>query len=146
MKKILTLVLVAYTIFSCSSDDDNDNQTSIDCDVENSIAIISAELFENAPSDQVTINSLSILNDDLTVNFSASGCDGGSWEFKLISAEEVAESDPPQRTLRLSLRNEELCQAVITQELTVNISNLQLEGNQVVLNIANSDDSILYEY
>ena len=147
MRKSLVLCFLSIVLFCCSSDDDDDNQTSIDCDVDNSIAIISAELFENAPSDQLTINSLAIVNDDLTISFSASGCDGDSWELKLIDSEEVFESNPPQRELRLSLKNEELCQAFITRELTVDISNLQLaDTNQIELNLTNSDDSILYEY
>ena len=82
----------------------------------------------------------------MEINFRAGGCDGDTWELKLIDSEEVFESDPPQRNLRLSLKNEELCEVYIERELTFDISNLQVNGNRVQLNITNSDDEILYEY
>jgi len=145
MKKILILLVVAFNISSCSNDDDS--RPPVNCDLDNSIAIISAALFQNAPSDELMINSASINNDALTINFSASGCDGASWQVKLIDSENVFESNPPQRNLRLSLKNEEVCLALITQELTFDISNLQvMDANQVVLNITNSDESILVYY
>jgi len=145
MKKILILLVVVLSVSSCSNDDDS--QPPINCDLDTSIAIISAPLFQNAPSDELTINSVSINNDAMTINFSASGCDGSSWQVKLIDSGNVFESDPPQRNLRLSLKNEEVCLALITQELTFDISNLQvMDANGVVLNVTNSDDSILYEY
>ena len=135
MKKILTLVLIGLLIVGCSNDDDGVDST-----------IINAELFKNAPSDGFIINSLAIVNDNLTINLRAGGCNGDTWELKLIDSESVFESNPPQRNLRLSLKNEEACQAFITQELDFDISNLQVEGNQVLLNITNSDQTVLYEY
>ena len=141
MKKILILTLIGLTILSCSNDDDNDNP--VNCDFE---TVISAEQYANAPSDQLTINSLAINYNCLKINFSASGCSGDTWELKLIDSEDILESLPPQRNLRLSLNNEEPCEAYITKELTFDISNLQVEGTQVQLNITNSDENILYEY
>ena len=93
-----------------------------------------------------TINSLKITENCLKINFSSSGCSGDTWELKLIDSEDILESNPVQRNLRLSLKNEELCLAFITKELSFDISNLQVDGNQVQLNITNSDDEILYEY
>ena len=145
MKNILILFIFGLSLVGCSNDDD-DSETLINCDFDTSMVLISEEQFDNAASDPLTINSLVLDNDNLTINFSASGCDGNSWELKLIDSENVFESNPPQRNLRLSLRNEELCQAFITRELTFDISNLQVDGNQVVLNVTNSDDSVLYEY
>ena len=68
------------------------------------------------------------------------------WELKLIDSEDILESNPPQRNLRLSLKNEESCLAYITKELTFDISNLQVNGNKVQLNLTNSDKNILYKY
>ena len=135
---LLTLVIIAF-ISSCN----NSENASTTCD---KIVIISASEYENAPNDEITINHLSINGDCLKINFSASGCSGDSWEVKLIDSEDILESNPPQRNLRLSLKNEELCEAFITKELTFDIRNLQTNGNQVLLNITNSDQQILYKY
>ena len=82
----------------------------------------------------------------MKINFSSSGCNGDTWELKLIDSEDILESNPPQRNLRLSLKNEESCLAYITKELTFDISNLQVNGNKVQLNLTNSDKNILYKY
>ena len=141
MKKTLILIFIGIGILSCSNDDDNENQNN--CDFE---TIINIEQYKNAPSDQVEINSLEINDDCLKINFSSGGCDGDTWELKLIDSEDILESNPPQRNLRLSLKNDELCEAYITKELTFDITNLQVDGNKVQLNITNSDENILYEY
>lgn len=141
MKKILILTLIGIAILSCSNDNDNGNSNN--CDFE---TLISAEQYENAPSDQLNINSIEINDNCLKINFSSGGCDGDTWVLKLIDSEDILESNPPQRNLRLSLKNEELCEAYITKELTFNITNLQIDGNKVQLNLINFDENILYEY
>ncbi len=139
MKRIVSLVLIIMML-GCSNDDD---ETQNNCNFD---TVISAEQYLNAPADQLVISSVSIENSCLKISFSSSGCSGDSWEIKLIDSEDIFESNPPQRNLRLSLKNEELCDAVITKEFTFNISNLQVEGNQVLLNITNSDKNVLYVY
>ena len=116
---------------------------TISCDMA---TLISESEYANAPDDQLTINNLEITRNCLRINFSSGGCDGQSWEIKLIDAGVVMESFPPQRNVRLSLRNQELCDAWIGRELTFDISNLKVEGGPVYLNITNSGDQILYEY
>lgn len=141
MRKVLILILIGIAFFGCSSDDDNGNQNNCDFGT-----IISAEQYTNAPADQLEINNLTINDNCLKINFSSGGCDGNTWELKLIDSGDIMESNPPQRNLRLSLKNEELCEAYITKELTFDISNLKVDGNKVQLNIINSDENILYEY
>ena len=141
MKKILILTVFGILILSCSNDDDNGNSSS--CDFK---TLISEEQYTNAPSGQLTVNSLAIDDNCLKISFSSGGCNGDTWELKLIDSGIILESFPPQRNLRLSLKNEELCEAFITKVLTFDISNLQVDGNQVQLNITNSEENILYEY
>ncbi len=141
MKSILTFVLIGILIFSCSIDDDSGSQTN--CGRR---TLINTEEFANAPADPLQINSFEIEGDCLTINFSAGGCSGANWELELIDSEAILESNPPQRNLRLSLKNEEECLAYITKELTFDISNLKVEGTRVQLNLTNADKSILYEY
>lgn len=141
MKKLLVFTLIGLTILSCSKDDDDENP--VNCDFE---TVISSEQYANAPSDQLIINRLDINDNCLKINFSSGGCSGDTWGLKLIDSGDILESLPPQRNLRLSLKNEELCEAYITKEITFDISNLQVEGNQVQLNITTGDKTILYEY
>lgn len=139
--RILIIIVLSLAILGCNDDDDNNHL--LDCEFS---TLISSEAYENGPSDLVKINSIEINGDCLKINFSAGGCNGNSWEVILIDSEETSKSLPPQRNLRLSLKNEELCYAYITKELTFDISNLKVIGNQVQLNITNSGDTILYEY
>ena len=140
MKKMI-LVLIGITIISCSNDDNNLNSNN--CDFE---TLISADLYENSPFDQLTIQNIEINEDCLKIDFSSGGCDGNTWELKLIDKGDIAESLPAQRILRLSLKNEELCEKLIFKELTFDISNLQIEGDEILLNIEGFNDKILYEY
>ncbi|MBU3821603.1 hypothetical protein KO566_05995 [Flavobacteriaceae bacterium XHP0103] len=137
--KILILSFLFLGLSACSKDNDD----NITCELT---TIVSPETYENAPSDILTVNDLEINGDCLKINFSSGGCNGNSWEVTLIDSGTILESNPPQRNLRLSLKNEELCYAYITKELTFDISNLKVDGNQIQLNITNSDDTILYEY
>ena len=140
MKKICTFLMIGILISSCS---DDGGGNPINCDFE---TLISAEQYQNAPSDQLEINSLEINGNCLKINFSSGGCDGNTWELKLVDSEDILESNPPQRNLRLLLKNDEICQAYLTKELTFDISNLQIDGNEVQLNMTNSQQNILYEY
>lgn len=137
---IIGTFLFCISFISCEKDDDNN---SIDYNQE---VIISAILYRTAPNDFLKINDAVLTDDYLKINFSSSGCSGESWDVKLIDADVILESYPPQRNLRLSLKNEEFCEAYITKEITFDISELQIDGNQVLLNINNFESQILYEY
>lgn len=141
MRILLSLALIV-PILSSAQDDDY-YEIPVKCDRE---TIKSNEQYENAPSDQLTINSLAINDDCLKINFSSSGCEGDTWELKLVASEIIFFTVPAGRILRLSLKNEELCQTIITKELTFDISNLQVDGDEVILHITNYDEVIMYEY
>jgi hypothetical protein len=107
--------------------------------------IISPEEYENAPNDPFSITEITISGDCLNIKFSTSGCDGNTWIVKLIDSGNVAESYPCQRILRLSLDNKEECLAVPEKEISFDISDLQIVGNdKVILHV--SGQEILYEY
>ena len=119
-----------------------EEETAGDCDYD---VIIGATEYETAPNYPVFIENMKIEGNCLKIKFSASGCDGNSWVVKLIDMGVVAESNPCQRILRLSLDNREMCAAVIGKEVSFNIEDLQIYGNKrVSLNV--SDNWILYEY
>ena len=113
-----------------------------DCDQN---VIISETEYQNAPNDPFTITDMKIEGDCLIIKFSASGCDGNTWTVKLIDSGVIAESYPCQRTLRLSLDNKEICAAVPAKEISFDIKDLQIYGNdKVILHV--SGQEILYEY
>lgn len=143
MKTYLSLILLTLLCIGCSDDDDNATPDPILCDFN---TLISAEQYANAPSDGLVINSMDIEGDCLSISFSSSGCDGNTWVVALIDSESVFESAPPQRNVRLSLENNEVCLAIVPKELSFDISGLQVVGGSVLLNVTNSGESILYEY
>lgn len=140
MKNLILLALIPILLLGCTNGDEPGPNG---CDLG---TVISQELYREAPSDEATINSLKIEGDCMRINFSASGCSGESWKITLIDSGSILESDPPQRNLRFSLDNNELCEAFITKNLTFNIKNLRVEGGRVQLNLTNSGDQVLYEY
>ena len=145
MNKIVLLLVLGMSILSCSDDDDNDVSTTTNACGQQ--ALISAEQYENAASDPFEIDSITIEDDCLSIVFFASGCSGNSWEVDLIDSGGILESLPEQRSLRLSLQNDEECLAIVSQEFSFDISNLQInDAGELILNIDDFSESILYEY
>lgn len=138
MKLLLGLIAIIIGFTSC----DNDELPSV-CDQQ---VIISNKLYKSAPSDHLTISNAELIDGCLKIQFASSGCDGSSWEVKLIDSGYLLYSDPPQRNLRLSLDNNELCDAYIGKEITFDVKKLQVSGNEVLLNITNSNTQISYKY
>lgn len=138
LKSIWILIIFSSAIVSCKDDD-----PSINCDDQ---AVISDSEISTATRDQLVINSLEINGDCLLISFSASGCDGDSWVVRLIGSELVLESLPPQRGMLLSLDNDELCEAVITREVSFDITPTRVGSTSIWLNFNNDEDRILYEY
>jgi hypothetical protein len=120
--------------------EDNGNQSNCDQNV-----IISKTEYENAPKHPISIIDMKIANNCLKIKVGASGCNGNNWNVQLIDREDVAESMPCQRTLRISLDDIGLCAAYFENELSFNIEDLQIKGDRsALLNIEGK--SILYEY
>jgi hypothetical protein len=141
MKRILTLfVLILILLSSCAEDDVIEST----CDKD---AIISYDFYRTASFDPVRIQSIIQNGDCLEIEYSASGCSGHSWEVALIDQGSVMESSPPQRNVRFSFENQELCEALITKETAFDISTLQVKGtNQVYLNFPELEARVLYTY
>lgn len=140
LKLLIGTIIIGLTLTYCDKETDN---SSTVCDKS---VIVDEDQYNNEPNDQLTIISAELDNDCLKINFASSGCSGSSWEVKLIDSGVILYSDPPQRNLRLSLKNQELCDAYIGKEITFDISDLRVNGDKVLLNLTNSGDQILYEY
>jgi len=141
MKLLLGLILIFIGIASC--DPCKHEEFPSTCDQQ---VIISNRLYKTAPSDQLNILSTQLIDGCLKIQFASGGCDGSTWQVKLIDSGDILYSDPPQRNLRLSLDNNELCDAYIGKEITFDVKKLQVSGNEVLLNITNSNTQISYKY
>jgi len=108
--------------------------------------LIGNEIYDNYPDDQLTILDVTLEGDCLQINFAASGCSGNSWIVELVGREEILESLPPQRLIRLSLENNEICDAYIGKSVTFDITPSRISGNEIILNLDGWDKKIVYVY
>jgi hypothetical protein len=139
---LLVLSVLGISLFQFSCKDKGGEEASCD-----SIVISSENLFTNAERDHVFIDEVKLNGDCLEFTYSSSGCDSKSWIVKLIDSETILESDPPQRNLLLSFKNDEKCLAYFTENMSFDISNLKIKGeNKIILNIENSNKTITYQY
>jgi hypothetical protein len=155
---------VSYTISGISENEIDKiviNGTSVwasksNCDKN---VIISATEFENAPNDDVTIIDMKIVNNCLKIKFAAIECGTEPWIVELIGWGNYDKSSPPQTTLRLSLDNKIMCDALIVKEMEISFNLVPLTEyfkhhgtKEIVLNVSyNRGDttlvkSILYKY
>ena len=127
----LTLSLAVLIAFSGCSDDDNDPVDVKPCGPE---VVISNEAYKNAPDDALDIKEVQLSGNCLTISFGASGCSGESWELQLIASADIAESLPPQQSVRISLKNEEVCLAYFERAVEFDITSLNANG-EIQLNL-----------
>lgn len=139
MKTTIILLFSLFQIIACCPVIEDESM----CDDK---VLIDKNLFDSAPNSSVNITKIEIIGDCLSIDFNASGCNGNSWKVKLIDSEAILKSNPPQRNLRLSLENNELCEAIIHKKISFDISKLRLTGSEVILNIVNSEHQIKYIY
>lgn len=138
--KYSTILFLGFLLLVSCKDDENEPPN---CQFE---VIINNDLFQNAPDDHMELIEAKIEGHCLHITMASGGCDGNSWEVKLLSDGNILESAPPQRNIRFSLKNEELCDAWITHSYTFDITSLQVEGHEVLLNLSNSDEQLSYIY
>ena len=107
------LFLFGLLIAGCDKSDTIPPPVS-DCEDQ---AIVSADLYQNGPADEYFLQSASIDGNCLkmTVRY------GGGCEevlFQLFDADAIMESLPVQRNIRLSLEDDDHCEALITKDLS----------------------------
>lgn len=126
--------------FQCDEDDVNINL----CD---GYVILDNQTYATAESDFYTFLTATIEDDCLEVSISASGCNANNWELTLVDSENIAESMPPQRFLKLTVITNEACLAVFDKTESFDLKALRIEGmNKVVLNIEDFTEQLHYSY
>ena len=125
-------------------EDDSGSINLLDCNINTTVSSLA---YQNSTSDPVAISFHAITENCLALDYTASGCDGSFWEVELIASEDILEANQPKRNLKFILTNQEVCTAVIQQEITFDITNLQVaNNNSVLLSIDGITEPILYEY
>ncbi|SDC80775.1 hypothetical protein [Niabella drilacis] len=141
MKPVILLLAIACLI-SCDRkspvSDDGYNKEGL---------IVSEKKYQAVTTNNYTISNATIEGDSLFISFSASGCSGISWETAVVDAGRIAESNPVQRYIKLSLSNKELCAAVFSKKAGANIRSLRMPGsNTISFNLAGWNQPLLYHY
>ena len=136
--KSILIFLISICLSSCQDENIVEPCTQM--------LLIGNEIYDNYPDDQLTILDVTLEGDCLQINFAASGCSGNSWIVELVGREEILESLPPQRLIRLSLENNEICDAYIGKSVTFDITPSRISGNEIILNLDGWDKKIVYVY
>ena len=141
--KIISLFLLSSILLlsGCEKYNTETIVCGFECDQK---VVVSETQYKNAPNDYLHIYEVEIQGDCLYIKFGSSGCSGDTWNVKLVASEMEYLSIPPQRDVRLSLENNELCEAYFTREMSFDISDLKPKENEIIINIIDADTSVLY--
>ncbi len=137
LRSILIATLLITSFASCMEED-------MACDDNVSI---NEGTYITGVSDEVSLLDIVIVDQCMEVSFSASGCDGESWDVSLVDSEQVAESFPVQRFMRLILENNEECEAVINKTVSFNLEPIQIgSDSSILINIDGWPIKVKYDY
>lgn len=109
--------------------------------------IVDSNQFDNSQSDAFELVNLNFESGCLKIQIRfGGGCQEVS--TTLIDSEDVYESNPAQRNLKIVLfTNYDECEALIEKSFYFDLRNLQIENERkVLLNFQGSDLTYLYEY
>jgi len=144
MKKGLFIIILSILTIGCDSDDDNLNNEN-NCDFISEI--ISEDEFNAINTSNYEITEIVLNNDCLIITFGSTGCGTELWEEKLYSTDAFYTVFPLQRTLKMELINDDLCQAEFIKTVSFDLTPFQIDGqSEVPLNIEGWDKQINYEY
>ena len=147
MKFAHSILIFTFLVLLSSCSKENPESTAVEENKCGPSLIVSESEYSNAPNDLLMIESVNIEGDCLHIQFSALGCDGESWKLKLIDSSHILDSDPCQRYLRLSLKNDENCTTRIVKDVYFDLSSIQdSETGNIAFTLMNSGSTFLYEY
>lgn len=126
---LLTILLGCSLLQGCSPNDEAADPNPTPC---GQATVISATQYANMVTYNYAFLNAQVNGDCLELTVGSSGCSGNSWTFKLIDANVLLESNPPQRLLRLKLTNPELCAAAFTKTVSFDLTGLRVAGTNKV--------------
>jgi tRNA threonylcarbamoyladenosine modification (KEOPS) complex Pcc1 subunit len=140
LKKIIALLGIIF--ISCENNDTAINET---CD--SNAEVISETIFKDINTLNYGVSDVKLNGNCLEITISSSGCDAGQWQMILYSTNELYTVYPYQRAVKVKLVNNQLCLAVFQKTKSFDLTPFQLKGqNQIPLNIAGWNKTILYKY
>lgn len=131
------IIFISLFVISCN----NDNNEPL---LQDESVIISNSVYNSTTTNNYTITDVKIDGNSLTIKISSSGCSGDSWKAVLVDANEILESNPVQRNIKLALENNEACLAVFEKEFTFDISILTTSFSELFLNLEGWNTQIYY--
>ena len=138
VRKIFFIAFLNILFLACSASDTKDLNLCNKC------VIIDNAIYNNTTTTNYTINNVTLSGDILTIKIAASGCSGNSWSATLIDANEVLESFPIQRNIKVHFKNTEACLAFFEKEFVFNIKKLKENKSEIILNLEGWHSQINY--
>ena len=136
MNKLLGVVILVL-LCSCNSDDDTNNKECGDA------IIINEQLFlQDSPGNFVILNA-QIIENCISIEIGASGCDANSWGTILVTDGMETASIPPARLLSFKLTNLEDCLAYFTRVYSF---DLGIDEQTVIYSLEGWPDELIYNY
>lgn len=132
-------MVVVFGLISCDKEDEKQS----DC---GDYAIVSMEDYDNADTSSFEISNVATEGSCITITIHSSGCDGNTWNAELVDLGDINESLPPQRSLRLILENNEVCNAYISKDFSFELEELSEGYDQVTFHLKDYDQSILVNF
>ena len=134
--------LLSLMLVGCGSDEDPVPGDSL-C---GAVARVDEARWRDANLEGYVIEAAEIRGDCLEVTLAGSGCDGENWRVALIDAAAIAESLPPQRSIRIDFDNPEACLAYFRRSYSFDLKPLRTSSPSVFLHLDGWEGSLLYEY
>lgn len=139
---LLFVVLAFAACLLCQSCSEADDIRRRACEQ----VIIDSALFSEVPGDDFDFVDVTVTGDSLEMTVQYGGGCGAICAI-LLDSGLVAYSNPPQRFVRLSLGDNDPCEALLTEKLTFDLTKLRVSGaDKVRLNIRDWPEPVLYEY
>lgn len=137
LKNIFLITFLAF--FACSDSEEVDfNHCTNGC------VIINKDLYNKTTTTNYSITDVALNGDLLTIKISSGGCDGNRWIVNLVDSEAIAETSIIQRYIKISLKNDEECFAMIQKQFTFNIKELKGNEPKIILNLEGWNTQINY--
>ncbi|MBA6152453.1 hypothetical protein [Gelidibacter maritimus] len=144
MKKNILIISLYILIFSCNTDDDN---SSVDQNCSLISEIVSEGEFNSIITSNYVITEIELISDCLEITYSSSGCGTELWEENLYSVDAFYAVFPLQRSVKMELINEELCDAIFQKSISFDLTPFQIKTqSEVPLNIDGWNQQIIYRY
>lgn len=107
--------------------------------------VLDQQRFDKITDPNHTIYSAFIENDCLTVSIQAGGCSGSTWKTSIIGSESIIKTGIPKRSIKIELKNEELCEALIIQEYSFDLSAFRVDNDKTILLLEGWEDELIYD-